>query len=107
MTYFVSPADARKYTLNEENTVASVLQNVALVLATPQGTVPMYREFGIDTTMIVDRPVPAAKALMLTAVREAVQRFEPRADVLRVTFRQDKADPGRLIPTVEVDVVEQ
>ena len=107
MSYLVTAADAGKYTLNEENMVASVLQNVALVLATPRGTVPMYRDFGIDTTMILDRPVPAAKALMLTAVREAVERFEPRAEVLRVSFEQDRNDPGRLIPTVEVDVVEQ
>lgn len=102
MTYFVS-ANARQYTLNETETVDSVLQNVALILSTVRGTVPTYRDFGIDGS-IIDRPVPAAKALMLTAVREAVEQFEPRAEVLRVTFEQDKQNPGRLIPTVEIEV---
>lgn len=103
MAYYVTEEE-RAYTLNEADTVESVLQNVALILSTIRGTVPTYREFGIDGT-IIDRPLPAAKALMLTTVKEAIEEYEPRAEVLRVTFETDKLDPGRLIPTVEIDII--
>lgn len=102
MSYYVS-VDARTFTLNETDTAASVLQNVALILSTAKGSAPLYREFGIDTS-VVDRPAPVAKVLMLTAVREAIEQYEPRAEVLGVTFQQDKDDPGILIPTVEIDI---
>ena len=41
---------------------------------------------------------------MVAPVREAIQRWEPRATVLDVSFSEDPAQPGVLIPTVEVDI---
>lgn len=104
MTYLVSPARERALTLNETETVASVLQNVAVILGTPKGSVPMYRNFGISTRA-VDRTVPVAKTLLVSDVKEAVELYEPRAKVVSVTFEEDAAEPGRLIPTVEVEIV--
>ena len=48
MSYQVSEADLKTIRLNEQDTVSSVLHNVALILATPKGTIPMYRDFGLD-----------------------------------------------------------
>ena len=54
--YLVSANDLTTISLGEQDTVASVLQNIAVILSTPKGTVPGYREFGID---ISDRITPA------------------------------------------------
>ena len=52
----------------------------------------------------LDKPTPVAKVLMVAPVKEAIQRWEPRAEVLDVSFSEDPAQPGVLIPTVEVDI---
>lgn len=54
--YLVSANDLTAISLGEQDTVASVLQNIAVILSTPKGTVPGYREFGIDISDILDRP---------------------------------------------------
>lgn len=105
MIYTVSAADARGIKLNEVDTARSVLQNVAMILATRQQTVPLYRSFGLPQKF-VDKPIPAAKPLAIAEVKEAVEEFEPRATVLSVTFSEDTDNPGRLIPTVEVEIHE-
>lgn len=103
MSYIVSATDLRSVRLNESDTVNSVLQNIAVILSTPKGSVPLYRDFGLDWRFL-DKPVPVAKVLMLPYVREAVDRWEPRARVVRIDFDEDPARPGRLIPTVEVEI---
>ena len=40
MTYKVSAVDVGTVKLNEQDTVSSVLQNIAILLSTRQGTVP-------------------------------------------------------------------
>ena len=103
MSYTVSATDLSRLRFGETDTVNSVLHNIAVILATPRGTVPLYRDFGLDMTFL-DKPVPAAKVLMVAPVREAVERWEPRARVLNVSFQTDPAQPGTLIPTVEVEI---
>lgn len=41
MTYKVSAVDVGTVKLNEQDTVSSVLQNIAILLSTRQGTVPL------------------------------------------------------------------
>lgn len=103
MSYMVSATDLKAIRLNEEDTVNSVLQNVAVILSTPMGSVPLYRDFGLDWSFL-DKPTPVAKVLMVAPVREAIERWEPRATVLNVFFSEDPAQPGLLIPTVEVEI---
>ncbi len=106
MSYKVSAADLTKIRLNESDTVVSVLQNIAIILATKQGTVPLYRSFGTDHRF-VDKPIPVAKTMLYVDVREAIERFEPRAQVVNITFQEDPTAPGVLNVTVEVEIVEQ
>lgn len=101
MSYKVTP-NLANLTLNETDTIASILQNIAVILATPKGTVPMYRDFGVDMDFL-DLPLPEAEIRMVAPVREAVERWEPRAKVLQVTCVQDGIN-GKLIPTVEVEI---
>lgn len=103
MSYRVTAEDAKEFTLNEEDTVKSVLQNVALILATAKGSLPMYRAYGLDWSFL-DKPIPVAKVLMVSEIKESVERWEPRATVLNVGFREDPERPGVLIPAVEVEI---
>lgn len=105
MTYKVTAADIETITLNETNTVRSVLQNIAIILSTRQGTVPLYREFGLPMRFL-DKPIPVARTLLVAEVKEALEEFEPRAEFIGVTFAEDTNMPGRLIPTVEVEINE-
>lgn len=101
----ISAAGLDKLRFNETDTVSSVLQNIAVILATPRGTVPMYREFGVPMDYL-DMPRPIAEARMIAPIREAIQRWEPRAEVLGIDFDTDPEHPERLIPCVEVEINE-
>lgn len=103
MSYKVSAADLGNIRLNEQETVNAVLQNIALILATPRGSAPMYRDFGLSQEF-VDKPAPAAKALMIAGVREAIEQWEPRAQVKNISFSEDPLEPGGLVPIVEVEI---
>ena len=102
MSYTVSPSNKRKIQFNVTEPVESVLQNIAVILSTPKGSVPMYRDFGISVD-ILDRPIPVAKAMMTADIKEAIERWEPRAAFVDVDFMEDERN-GRLIPTVEVEI---
>jgi len=82
--------------------VESVLQNIAVILSTPKGSVPMYRDFGISVD-ILDRPIPVAKAMMTADIKEAIEQWEPRVTFISVDFMEDELN-GRLIPMVEVEI---
>lgn len=85
----------------EDDTAKSVIQNIALLLCTKKGTVPMYREFGIDMEFI-DKPIGIAEAIAYKEVTEALERFEPRAKLKNLTFKSSKE--GRMSLAVEVTV---
>lgn len=105
MTYKVTAADIGAISLNETNTVRSVLQNIAIILSTRQGTVPLYREFGLPMRFL-DKPIPVARTLLVAEVKEAIEEFEPRAEFIGISFSEDASTPGKLIPTVEVEINE-
>jgi hypothetical protein len=103
VSYQISATDLGNIRLNESETVNSVLQNIALILATPKGSVPFYRDFGISNEFL-DKPMPVAKVMIIGEVREAIEDWEPRATVSDISFAEDPLEPGKLIPTVEVEV---
>jgi phage baseplate assembly protein W len=106
MNYKVNAQSLGKITLNEADTVAAVMQNIAILLSTRRGSVPLYRDFGL-TMDFVDRPIPAAKPLIVAEIENALREYEPRATLISVTFETDKSVPGKLIPTVEVEIHEE
>jgi phage baseplate assembly protein W len=103
MNYKVNAQSLGKITLNESDTVTAVMQNIAILLSTRRGSVPLYRDFGL-TMDFVDRPIPAAKPLIVAEIENALREYEPRATLISVTFETDKSIPGKLIPTVEVEI---
>ena len=103
MSYLVSEADLKTIRLNDQDTVSSVIHNVALILATPKGTVPMYRDFGLEREFL-DMPMPAAELRMIAPIREAVEQWEPRATVKDVRFTRSSDGSGRLLVSVEIEI---
>lgn len=103
MSFQVSASDLGNIRLNEQNAVNAVLQNIALILSTPKGSVPFYRDFGISNEF-VDMPIPVARARMISEVREAVETWEPRAAVTDIRFKGASLEPGKLMPVVEVEI---
>jgi len=101
MSYFVSGENTDRVVLNESDPIKSVLQNVRMILQTRQGTIPLYRNFGLPMKFL-DKPAAIAKPLLIAEIREAISEFEPRAEILNVSFKED--EPGRLIPVVEIEV---
>lgn len=101
MTYTV--AAGAPLTLRETDTVASVLQNVAIILATRRGSCPLYRDFGIPMDFL-DRPMPVAKTLAYAEIKDAIETYEPRAKVVNITFSESPDVHGQLNPVVEVSI---
>ena len=65
-----------------------VTRNVRNILTTPVGSCPLYRDFGIDASP-VDYPMDTAQNIIAVEIAEAVERYEPRAQVTEVTFDPD------------------
>ena len=103
MSYMVSSKNLGSITLNESDTVRSVLQNIAIILSTRQLSVPLYRDFGLPMQFI-DKPMAAARPLLIAEIRDAIAEYEPRATVLNVTF--DDTSPGKLEAIVEVGITD-
>ncbi len=74
---------------SQSDEAASIAQNIALLLRTKKGTVPMYREFGIPMEFL-DKPPDIAENLAVQEAAEAVEEFEPRAKLEELTAENGK-----------------
>lgn len=106
MGYKITMSEIGPISLNETDPVKSILQNVSIILRTIKGSCPMYRGFGIDATLI-DLPIPAAKVLLFSQIREAIEEYEPRVRVKSVDFDTQEEMQGVLSPIVEVEIVDE
>ncbi len=106
MSYFVSTKNMEGITLNETDTVKSVLQNIKIILMTRQFSVPLYRNFGLPMQFL-DRPMAAARPLLIAEIKDAISEYEPRATVLNITLDADLNAPGKLNATVEVEIKDE
>jgi len=106
MSYIVSTKDLGSITLNETDTVKSVLQNIRIILSTRQFSVPLYREFGLPMQFL-DKPMAVARSLLIAEIKDAISEYEPRANVLNITLDIDENAPGKLHATVEVEIKDE
>ena len=104
MSYYVRATDLTNIRFDDMDPVSSVLQNIAVLLSTIKGTVPQYRDFGLTATFL-DKPMPIAKMMMIAEVREAIEKWEPRARYVSIDFSEDITRPGTLWPAVEVEII--
>ncbi len=101
MTAVVDSSKNYSQTFQESDIVQSVIQNVALLLNTKKGTIPMYREFGLPMEF-VDKPIDVAETLATVEISDALEEFEPRAVLRDLTIT--KAADGRMAIIVEVEI---
>lgn len=105
MVYRVTSAGADDIRLGKQGGVRDILRNIALLLATPKGSVPLCRDYGIDWA-ILDLPVSLANARIVSEVREAIDEWTSGAEFLSARCEPDPNDPGRLIAVVNVEITE-
>jgi len=84
--------------------VEEILQNIAVIIATPKGSVPLDREFGVDYSFL-DTPTPKALALFRAEVVKAIEKYEPRAKVIEIDFYTYPSSPHKLLPKVIVEIL--
>lgn len=104
MAHIVKGYDLTNINLAPETTAEEVLQNVAVIISTPKFSVPLDRGLGMPQRF-VDKPIQIAQSILISEVLDAVERDEPRAEVLNVTFELGKNN-GALIPVVEVNIID-
>lgn len=108
MAHIVTAYEKRKINLAPETLVEEVMQNVAMIISTPQFTVPLDRGFGLPQRFI-DKPIAIAKTIIVSEILDAVEKYEPRVEVKNITFVQNEQDiiAGKLIPQVEVIIIDE
>lgn len=87
--------------LQEKDEVSSIIQNIALLLNTKKGTIPMYREFGLPMEFI-DKPINVAETIATLEISEALEKFESRAAFKDLRFKPSK--DGRMSIQLEVTI---
>ena len=82
-----------------DSEVREIMQNVITICSTVKGSVPLDREFGINDN-VIDLPANTARAKLAAEYVNAVRKFEPRADVVKVSFQE--MDIQNVIPVLSI-----
>lgn len=104
MAYIVKAYALEKINLAPETTVEEVLQNVSVIISTPKFSVPLDRGLGLAQRFL-DKPIQVAQTILISEVMDAIEEYEPRAEVENITFELGDR-PGLLIPVVEVNITD-
>lgn len=83
------------------NLALEVAQNVRTILSTPKYSVPLDRSFGLSAVML-DAPMPRARAALQAEIVTAIRKYEPRCKVLKISFEGDLS--GKLVPKVRIRI---
>ena len=85
---------------------AAVRQSILLLLTTRPGERVMRPDYGCDLQRLVFSPNDATThGLAIYYVRQALQRWEPRIDILGLDATSNKGDPGRMDIILEYRVL--
>ena len=82
----------------------AVIQNIAVILDTVQGSCPMFRDFGLPGSLY-GRPQPVVENILVGYLYDQIEEFEPRAQFADITFEHDAAT-GRTIRIIYLEEVE-
>ena len=104
MAHVVKAFALKKINIAPKSTVEEVLQNIAMIISTPKFSVPLDRKFGLAQRFI-DKPIQTAQPVLISEVLDAIEEYEPRAEVENVSFVMGSR-PGALIPVVEVNIID-
>ena len=90
-----------KISLAPESIEAEAVQNVRMIITTVRGTVPLFRDFGLDST-IIDSPSLMAQAKISTEIIRQVRKYEPRAKI--TSLKYEVLEIGHLRPILTIAV---
>ena len=80
---------------------AEILQNIRMILATVAFSCPLDRGFAWNPD--VDAPINVVQATQTARIVEAIRKYEPRAQVVSVSYQGDLN--GVLRPVVKVVII--
>lgn len=103
MSQYEITASPTSINFSPASTEEEIIQNVATIINTRKGTVPLDREFGLSWDAL-SAPPSTAKAILTAEVIKQIQKYEPRAKVIKITFDKSQAIEGQLIPRVTIGV---
>lgn len=103
------PFEIDKVNFDPQTEEEEILQNVKTICNTPKNSVPMDRDFGVNTDFL-DKPTPVAMAMIQNEIIEAVRKYEPRAYLESIHFDDDWNDgegPASLRITIRIKHAEE
>lgn len=78
---------------------AEINQTIGLILGTQKGTDPFRPLFGSDIWEYIDRPIDVAGPMMVNAIIQAIDRWEPRINLVSVSYElQSQEGQSPIIP---------
>jgi phage baseplate assembly protein W len=89
-----------------KNLIEEVTQNVQMILRSPKYSVPLDRDFGTSHKQL-DTPVNVAQPKLIMEIVDAIEKYEPRAEITKINFKVDEAKSGKLIPVVGVKIKDE
>ena len=101
----ITAGEIKEFNLMPQTTAEEVKQNIALLMDTEKGSVPLARELGVSWNSL-DRPLPFAANDFTIDATEAVQDFEQRAEIKEVDCIVDPKN-GSLKARMEVEVTDE
>lgn len=84
------------------NEIEDIRRCLSTLYSTPVGSAGLYRDFGIDTS-ILDNPTEIAKQLFAVEIIKKTEQYEKRVEVVEVTYQQNI--DGLLKPKVVINYV--
>jgi len=85
-----------------DSVIEEVLQNITMILLTTKNSCPLDRNFGLSARFL-DARTPVAESLLIGEIMDAVEEYEPRAEILNVSFDRDE-NSGKISPRLEVNI---
>lgn len=105
MTRTVDLSKPLDLSLFPDDREAELLQQLYCLLMTDKGSVPCYRDYGVDTDWL-HRPINAARSAYAVAIHQAVQTYLPTVKVNAIRFTAKALEPDHLYPVLEVTFLE-
>ena len=102
MTFQITANGSIINNLAPQTLIDEITQNIATILLTPKGTVPLDRNFG-TSWQFIDRNTPAAESTIVSDVLDAIEEYEPRVEIVDITFDTNEMT-GQIIPRLEVSI---
>jgi hypothetical protein len=84
----------------------SVTESIRIILGTARGERLMRPDFGCDLNRLVFSPNnTSTTGLAIFYVRESLQKYEPRIELLAVDANPDSEDPTRMLISIDYRIV--